>query len=111
MEEAKYRLEQDTLFVQMPNEVDHHSAKELSGRIDFLVDSWQVRHLIMDFEQTEFIDSSVIGVLIGRKRTMERQGGELGVIGLSERAYLLLSKAGVERLIPLGKQERATALK
>lgn len=66
--ELQYQITKEQLMVPMPKEVDHHIAKTISREIDFLIDSWHVRKLIFDFAETDFMDSSGIGVLIGRKR-------------------------------------------
>ena len=66
--ELQYQITKEQLIVPMPKEVDHHIAKTISREIDFLIDSWHVRKLIFDFAETDFMDSSGIGVLIGRKK-------------------------------------------
>lgn len=65
--DIQYQLTEDRLTVMMPREVDHHAARHMSTEVDCLIDSWHVRTLVFDFAGTEFMDSSGIGVLIGRK--------------------------------------------
>ena len=97
--ELEYKLEKETLLVPMPREVDHHAAKEISREIDFLIDSWHVRKLVFDFSDTEFMDSSVIGVMIGRSHTMELYGGEIFAIHLGERARTIFVKSRLDKMI------------
>lgn len=99
MEEIKYRIENESLHVPMPREVDHHAARIMSREIDFLIDSWHVRRVVFDFDKTEFLDSSVIGILVGRKKTMELYHGEVLAIHLGERAQQIFYKAGLDRII------------
>lgn len=66
--EAAYRKEADCMIVPMPQEVDHHVANGMSREIDLLAESWHVHKIIFDFAETDFMDSSGIGVLIGRKK-------------------------------------------
>lgn len=94
-----YQMEGETLVVPMPREVDHHAAKAMSREIDFLIDSWHVRRLVFDFSGTEFMDSSVIGVMIGRSRTMEMYRGEIYAVHLGERARTIFHKSGLNHLI------------
>ena len=68
--EAAYRKEADCMIVPMPREVDHHVAGNMSREIDLLAESWHVHRIVFDFAGTDFMDSSGIGILIGRKKTM-----------------------------------------
>lgn len=103
--ELQYKIERESLFVPMPREVDHHAAKSISREIDFLIDSWHVKNVVFDFAETEFMDSSVIGVMIGRTRTMELYRGEVFAVHMSERAKRMFEKSGMERLIRTDFQE------
>lgn len=97
--ELQYQIQKDRLVVPMPKEVDHHVAKNLSREIDFLVDSWHVKTLVFDFARTDFMDSSGIGVLLGRRKTMELYSGELCAINLGERVEKIFEKSGLFRVI------------
>lgn len=97
--ELQYRIEGENLFVPMPREVDHHAAKSISREIDFLIDSWHVKKVVFDFEHTEFMDSSVIGVMIGRSRTMELYHGEVYAVHMCERARRIFEKSALERIV------------
>lgn len=97
--DVDYQIDEETLVVPMPREVDHHAAKVMSREIDFLIDSWHVRRLVFDFSGTEFMDSSVIGVMIGRRRTMEMYRGEVFAVHLGERAKAIFQKSGLNKLI------------
>lgn len=103
--DTEYHMESGELIVPMPRELDHHAAKKLGREIDFLIDSWQVKRLVFDFGETQFMDSSGIGVIIGRKKTMDLYGGRLSVINLSERVSQIFEKSGLFRLIGTGEGE------
>ena len=97
--ELQYRIEKESLFVPMPQEVDHHVAKSISREIDFLIDSWHVRQVVFDFTNTEFMNSSVIGVMIGRKHTMELYHGDVFAIHMGDRAKRIFEKSGLDRIV------------
>lgn len=103
--ELQYRIEDESLFIPMPPEVDHHAAKRLSREIDFLIDSWHVKTVVFDFAETEFVDSSVIGILIGRRRTMELYRGEVYAIHMCERAKRMFEQSALDRIIRTDYQE------
>ena len=106
--ELQYQITKEQLIVPMPKEVDHHSAKTISREIDFIIDSWHVRKLIFDFAETDFMDSSGIGVLIGRKKTMDMHRGEICARNLGERAQKIFDKSGLAQIILVesGREEK-----
>ena len=106
--ELQYQITKEELIVPMPKEVDHHIAKTISREIDFIIDSWHVRKLIFDFAETDFMDSSGIGVLIGRKKTMDMHRGEICARNLGERAQKIFDKSGLTQIILVesGREEK-----
>ena len=106
--ELEYQITKEQLIVPMPKEVDHHIAKTISREIDFIIDSWHVRKLIFDFAATDFMDSSGIGVLIGRKKTMDMHRGEICARNLGERAQKIFDKSGLTQIILVesGREEK-----
>lgn len=97
--ELQYQVAEGKLTILMPQEVDHHVACHMSREVDCLVDSWHIRTLVFDFAETEFMDSSGIGVLIGRKKTMDMHGGRIRAANLSGRAMKIFEKSGLSRII------------
>ena len=69
-----YKVEGACLIYQMPAEVDHHVAKDMCRELDRLVETYRIKELVLDFSRTEFMDSSGIGVIIGRSKTMHFYG-------------------------------------
>ena len=106
--ELQYQITKEQLIVPLPKVVDHHIAKTISTEIDFLIDSWHVRKLIFDFAETDFMDSSGIGVLIGRKKTMDMHRGEICARNLGERAQKIFDKSGLAQIILVesGREEK-----
>ena len=97
--QLQYQLTEEKLTILMPQEVDHHVAQHMSREVDCLIDSWHVRTLVFDFAETEFMDSSGIGVLIGRKKRMDLHGGRVRAANLTVRALQIFEKSGLTRII------------
>lgn len=71
----EFESKDDKLIVHMSGELDHHSAEEVRNKIDDRLDRDNIGKLIMDFEDVNFMDSSGIGVVIGRyKKLMSKKG-------------------------------------
>ena len=85
----------------MPKEVDHHCAEQLRREADLLIGAYHIRRLIFDFSGTEFMDSSGIGVLIGRCKNMGYSGGEVLAEHLNERIQKIFIVSGLHKIIQI----------
>lgn len=106
MEEQKlpgenYQVHGQTLIFYMPKELDHHAAQYLCKELDLLVDSFMITELILDFEKTQFMDSSGIGVIIGRGKHMQFRGGKIYASHLGTRVKLIFDSAGLGHMIEI----------
>ena len=63
--------ENGTAVALLSGEIDHHSAKNMRNEIDRFVISMQPECLAMDFTGITFMDSSGIGLIIGRYKLMK----------------------------------------
>jgi|UniRef100_UPI003FEDD9B2 anti-anti-sigma factor len=95
----QYEIRDGSLRVFMPRELDHHEAGKLRAQTDLLIENYQIRQLVFDFSQTEFMDSSGIGVIIGRCRNMGYFGGEVVAQNLNERVQKIFTISGLHKII------------
>ena len=64
-----------TLVAELFGELDHHGAERVRERIDKAMDSHRSQKLILDFTKVTFMDSSGIGMILGRYRRMGQRDG------------------------------------
>lgn len=74
-------------------------AVQLKEEADLLIETYHVKTLVFDFSNTEFMDSSGIGVLIGRSRNLSFSGGNVVAVNLSPRVEQIFRISGLQRLI------------
>ncbi len=86
------------LTVMLSGELDHHNAAEIREAIDSLLDG-SVRELTLDMGGVTFMDSSGIGIVLGRYRRMRERDGKMYLSGLGGNAERILRMAGVLGLI------------
>lgn len=98
-----YEQSAGRLTVFIPKELDHHEAGKLRAEVDMLIDTYRVRSLVFDFSNTEFMDSSGIGVVIGRCRNMSFSGGEVCAKNLNERVDKIFTVSGLKKIIKIEK--------
>lgn len=88
-----------TLWIRMPGELDHHSARQICQRADKLVKERDIREIVFDFSKTVFCDSSGIGMLMGRYKIMKALGGSVRVVEAQERVRRILMLSGIMKII------------
>lgn len=90
-----------TLTITLPVEVDHHSSEQIRKETDRLVQKRNIRCILFDFSNTVFMDSSGIGMIIGRYKMMHFMGGTVAAIHVGERMHRILMMSGIYKLIEI----------
>ena len=94
-----YDLRRDTLTVYLSGELDERMAARVRSEIDALAEESRVRRLVFDLSGLEFMDSSGIGLIIGRYKRMARRGGSVAVTGPGRRIDRIFRMSGVYQLV------------
>ena len=77
MENVTYMQAGPVLIIGLPEEVDDHVCNGIREETDRYISAGKVQKLIFDFSKTGFMDSSGIGILLGRYKRMHHMGGEV----------------------------------
>ena len=67
--------EKSKLTAYISGEIDHHSAKSIRKEIDINVEKLKPTDLYLDFSKVDFMDSSGIGLVMGRYKLQSERGG------------------------------------
>ncbi len=95
----------EVVTAYLEGELDHHTAKEMRDTIDYAVEFNMPTLLIIDFSGVTFMDSSGIGLVMGRYRNLQKTGAELHISGATPQIYKMLQLAGIERLAKLERSK------
>ena len=79
-------------------ELDHHSAGEIRVKIDAAVSCKKPNHLILDFKNVSFMDSSGIGLVMGRYRMMQNHHGSVEIRNVTPQTKKIMELAGLGRI-------------
>jgi stage II sporulation protein AA (anti-sigma F factor antagonist) len=96
--EVKLSWQNDTLIAELVGEIDHHSALAVRECIDDEIRCNAPRMLILDFTGVTFMDSSGIGLVIGRFKAVSELGGTLKVVGASKHIAKVMKLSGIDKL-------------
>lgn len=101
----------ELLTVYLDGEIDHHSARSIREKIDEAIEFNMPSLLIMDFGRVSFMDSSGIGLVMGRYKILEKKGAKLSITNLPPNIYKVMKLAGIERLAKIEKENENEASK
>ena len=92
------------MTVHIPAEVDHCFADTVREEVDRRLQTEDIQRLEFDFKNTEFMDSSGLGLLMGRYKLMKALGGEVKITHAGERIHKILVLSGIHKIIPIEKE-------
>lgn len=96
--QVRYEINGDCIVIYLPSEVDNHSSRMIREDTEGFIAEYSrrpIRYIVFDFSDTNFCDSSGIGVILGRCRRMRQLGGCVYVSGESRRIERILRMSGV----------------
>lgn len=99
-------LEKESLVIKVRGEIDHHSAVDIRGDIDKLIYETCPKRLVMDLSVVDFMDSSGLGLIMGRYSVMSGLGGETVLRDPSAAILKIIKLAGLDRMIKIEKSEK-----
>ncbi len=102
----RYQVQENCLTIFLPEDVDHHNAEEIKREADRLIDREHIRYIIFDFADTGFMDSSGIGVIMGRYKKVYMMGGEVWAVHTNERMRKILTMSGVMKIMQIYEEDK-----
>ena len=105
---AKYRISDDMLTVALSGEIDHHSARTIREEIDLEIERSKPKRLILDLSRIGFMDSSGLGLILGRFTKMKTLGGTLSVLNPTKVTERVLRLAAADKIIPIERTEESS---
>ena len=97
--EVKITVNKNTLIAAPAEEIDHHSAAAVRKQIDDAYEESRCTDIVFDMNRVEFMDSSGIGVILGRYNRASEKGGRVYITGESEYMRKILDMAGIFKII------------
>ena len=104
-EKGTFEIRENCLVIRLPEEVDHHNAKEIRQFADYYLGDERVEQIVFDFGATIFMDSSGIGLVAGRNEKIMYLGGRTIIANANRRIKRMLKIAGLEEKICIMEEE------
>ena len=99
--ESKFYEKDKLLVFKIIDEIDDHSVQMIRRKADYEIERYMPKKVIFDFDSVTFMDSSGIGLLIGRYKFTNMLGGKLEVANLTQNVKKIFEMSGILKLIPV----------
>ncbi len=92
-----------TLVAHIDGDLDHHSTSLVRRELDRVLKRSGVKNLVLDFSELEFMDSSGIGVIIGRYKIVSAIGGTVAVVASKQLVNRIITASGLRKIMGVYK--------
>ena len=95
----------DVLKLKLTGEIDHHNARSLKTRMDGEIFMYRPKRVELDLSSVDFMDSSGLGLILGRYAVARELGGKVSVADPPPEVEKILRLAGTDKLVTIKKSE------
>lgn len=97
--EIEYLENKNILIVKFTEDIDQHIADKLRRKMDDEIEKYIPRKVVFDFSCISFMDSSGIGMILGRYKLIKMLGGNIELVNVNKAIKKLFEMSGVTRII------------
>ncbi|MBD5457138.1 MAG: anti-sigma factor antagonist [Lachnospiraceae bacterium] len=97
----EFKVIDNCLMIRLPEEIDHHKSAYISTNADKYILKEEVNHVVFDFEDTRFMDSSGIGIILGRYKKISCFGGKVFAIHADRQIRRILYISGLSKIVEI----------
>lgn len=97
--ETKYEVRGGILIVYLSGELDQHLVDKLREQMDRYLLLGHMEHVVFDFTDVDFMDSSGVGMVIGRYRQVQRMGGAVYILHANQAINRILKMSGILKIV------------
>ncbi len=97
----KFSYKGTTLIASIIGELDHHSAEHIRQKMDSEMIKSTTKNIVIDFSKVTFMDSSGIGIVMGRYKNIRNLNGKLVLVNVSDQVKRIFDMSGLQKIIPV----------
>jgi len=94
------------LLIRLNGELDHHTAEELRTQAENAIQKHQIKHIVLNLEELHFMDSSGLGVILGRYKQIQKNKGEMVICAISPAVKRLFEMSGLFKIMKVERSEK-----
>ncbi len=101
MLELRTKIEGKTMVITVFGEIDHHTAKDIRTKVDAAIMSARPEAIALDLSGISFMDSSGLGLIMGRYALASEIGAEICVLKPTDAVARIILMAGLDKIVPI----------
>jgi stage II sporulation protein AA (anti-sigma F factor antagonist) len=98
-------IKRHILYVRLDGELDQHSVENIRIRIMELIDKYMIKYLVFNFKKLQFMDSSGVGLIIGRYNRLKKERGEVILCSMNDSIRRLVMLSGLSKICMIKQDE------
>lgn len=99
MRTERFEVDGSTMIIHLKEDLDHHNAEYIREMADCYVEKYPINRIVFDFSGVEFMDSSGIGVIMGRYKQMSYVNGTVYVCDVGKNVDRIFQMSGLYKLV------------
>ena len=103
-------VKKDILILRLKGELDDVTVKDLRKRIIDYIDEYKIKHLVINLQNLDFLDSSGIGFIIGRYHQIKKLNGDVTLCNIPNKLERLINISGLYKICIIRETESALLL-
>ena len=93
------QTQEEVMFVNLSGELDQSTADQVKLRLMTTLVAFDIKHIVFNLKALTFMDSSGIGIILGRYNQVKSLGGRVFVIGMNPTVDKVFHMAGLNQII------------
>lgn len=103
---SQFLIKENILIVRLFGELDHHEAKQLREKWQAVLFENDIHHVVVNFSDVTFMDSSGLGVILGRYKEVLKLGGKMVICSVNDSIKRLFEMSGILKIVQLEENEQ-----
>lgn len=100
-------IKKEVLILRLKGELDEVSVSSLRAKISNYIDDYKIKHLVLNLEYLDFMDSSGIGFIIGRYHQLKRANGDVTLCCLNNKVEKIIKFSGLAKICIIRESEHS----
>lgn len=103
---VKMEMERSTLIIRLEGELDHHTSEMVREKIETELNKGIVNNLLFNLENLSFMDSSGLGMMLGRYKKISQYNGKMSICCIQPNVYKIFQLSGMFKILPMYDSEK-----
>ena len=107
---VKFFMRKNTMYIRLNGEMDQESVGNLKDKLSHLIKEKNVKFLVINMKELTFLDSTGIGIIIGRYNQLKLRGGKVLLCSINKNLERIILLSGLPRICLIKENEQEAQL-